>query len=70
MGPGRDEIGHGVGDANAAIRFPDSAGSHGPNANQSRYIPGNPPLPFMASIWRIIFFIPPPFIIRIIFCNR
>jgi hypothetical protein len=34
------------------------------------YIPGNPPFPLLciASIWRIIFFEPPPFIIRIIFC--
>lgn len=32
------------------------------------YIPGNPPLPLMASSWRIIFFEPPPFIIFIIFC--
>ena len=34
----------------------------------STYIPGKPPRPFMASIWRIIFFAPPPFIIFIIFC--
>ena len=32
------------------------------------HIPENPPLPFIASIWRIIFFAPPPFIILIIFC--
>ncbi len=32
------------------------------------YIPGKPPLPRMASIWRIIFFAPPPFIIFIICC--
>jgi hypothetical protein len=32
------------------------------------HIPGKPPRPFMASIWRIIFFAPPPFIIFIIFC--
>jgi len=34
------------------------------------HIPGKPPLPFIASIWRIIFFMPepPPFIIFIICC--
>jgi hypothetical protein len=37
-------------------------------ADSHTHIPGNPPLPFMASSWRIIFFQPPPFIILIIFC--
>ncbi len=32
------------------------------------YIPGNPPLPLMASIWRMSFFWFPPRIILIIFC--
>ncbi len=32
------------------------------------YVPGNPPSPFMASIWRMSFFWFPPFIMRIIFC--
>jgi len=30
---------------------------------------GNPPLPFMASIWRMSFFWFPPLIIFIIFCS-
>jgi hypothetical protein len=32
------------------------------------HIPGNPPLPRIISIWRIIFFPPPPLNIFIIFC--
>ena len=32
------------------------------------YMPGKPPLPRMASNWRIIFLPPPPFIIFIICC--
>ena len=32
------------------------------------HIPGKPPLPFIASIWRIIFFAPPPLNIFIICC--
>ena len=31
------------------------------------YIPGSPPLPFIASIWRIIFRAPPPLNIFIIY---
>jgi hypothetical protein len=34
-------------------------------APQLTHIPGKPPLPFMASSWRIIFFDPPPFIVLI-----
>ena len=33
-------------------------------------MPGNPPVPFIASTWRMSFFWFPPFIIRIIFCIR
>ena len=32
------------------------------------HMPGNPPLPRMLSIWRIIFFAPPPLNIFIICC--
>ncbi len=32
------------------------------------YMPGKPPRPRIASIWRIIFFPPPPLNIFIIFC--
>jgi hypothetical protein len=38
------------------------------SAEGANHIPGKPPLPFIASIWRMSFFPPPPFIIFIIFC--
>jgi len=37
-------------------------------ADSDAHIPGKPPFPFIASIWRIIFFWFPPFIIRMTFC--
>jgi len=42
----------------------------GHGAHGATHIPGNPPLPRLciSSIWRIIFFDPPPFISFIIFC--
>src|SRR5438874_1712039 len=47
---------------------PDSADRQPLLVQQSHYIPGNPPLSFIISIWRMNFFAPPPFIIFIICC--
>ena len=56
-------------DPTAFLVFPFAVASRTFSARlRANHIPGNPPLPFIASIWRIIFFPPPPRIIFIIFC--